>query len=239
MALFRDLQAAVRKDLGGDVDDDAMLYEIARRALGGPGDEGRAGYQVAVTRCDECGRMSIDAGGVGHPVDEVVAEMVTCDSQVVEGRAGAGPHVGARATQTIPPATRRRVLRRDHKRCVAPGCENHRFLDVHHVDPRAEGGRHDPERMAVLCGAHHRAVHAGSLSIDGSASGGFGFRYADGRSYGARLRPGAIDVATQVLGALQELGFKATRARELVDAVLRVGAPESAETFLHAALRAT
>jgi len=42
MAMFRDLQAAVRADLGGDVghiDDDMLLLEIARRALGGPGDD--------------------------------------------------------------------------------------------------------------------------------------------------------------------------------------------------------
>jgi hypothetical protein len=63
MALFRDAQAAIRAQLGGEVDDDTLLYEIARRALGGPGDEGRASYQVAVTRCEDCGRTSIDAGG--------------------------------------------------------------------------------------------------------------------------------------------------------------------------------
>jgi len=58
MALFRDLQVAVRADLGseaGEIDDDMLLCEIARRALGGPRDEGRASYQVAVTRCDACG----------------------------------------------------------------------------------------------------------------------------------------------------------------------------------------
>jgi len=42
MALFRDLQAAVRADLGGVADEDAVLYEIARRALEGPSDDGRA-----------------------------------------------------------------------------------------------------------------------------------------------------------------------------------------------------
>jgi hypothetical protein len=34
LALFRDLQATVRRELGGEVDDDTMRYEIARRALG-------------------------------------------------------------------------------------------------------------------------------------------------------------------------------------------------------------
>jgi hypothetical protein len=260
MALFRDAQAAIRAELGGSVDDDTLLYEIARRILGGPDEAGRASYQVAVTHCEGCGRTSIDAGGESHPVDDVVAEMAACDAQHIRlggsrpspdegastpgdrgrarstriavpaasphtgaptpgdqgrgrstgvaaraasppmgaatpgdrGRArcigivalGASPHMGAptptregakqtprasgppmgapsskrtRATQTIPPAVRREVLRRDRRRCVVPGCRNHIFLDVHHLDPRAEGGGHDPERLASLCGCHHPA----------------------------------------------------------------------------------
>jgi hypothetical protein len=238
MALFRDLQAAVRADLGGEADEDTVLYEIARRALGGPGEEGRAGYQVAVSRCDECGRTSIDAGGVSHAVDEVIAEMMECDNQRIEV---ASPHMGApsRATQSIPPAIRREVARRDHNRCIVPGCQNHLFLDAHHLDPRCEGGGHDPERVGMLCGAHHRAVHLGHLCIDGTAGAGFSFRHADGSPYGAQLRPLAIDAATHVFGALQNLGFRQTRARELVDAVLRDGAPDDPAAFLKAALRAS
>jgi len=236
MALFRDLQARVRADLGGQVDDDTLLYEVARRALGGPADDGRASYQVAVTRCDECGRTSIDAGGASHPVDELVAGMAACDGQAV-GACDPSPH--GRATQTIPPATRRGVMRRDHKRCVVPGCANHRYLDVHHVDPRSEGGGHDPERLAVLCGSHHRAVHAGVLRIDGTGSGGFTFHHGDGTMYGAPVRPPAVDMVREVLGALKHLGFKPTRARELVDEALRAGAPSDAGALLRAALRAS
>src|SRR5262245_33993749 len=119
LALFRDVQAAVRVAFGRNVDDDTVLYEVARRALGGPTDEGRASYQVAVTRCNECGRTSIDAGGETHRVDEAVADMAACDAQEVATGDGsraaraddcddASPHMGAsrpkpRTTQTIPP----------------------------------------------------------------------------------------------------------------------------------------
>jgi hypothetical protein len=54
-------------------------------------------------------------------------------------------------------------MRRDRMRCVVDGCRNHRFLDVHHVTPRAEGGRHDPELLLVLCGlcrARHKPHYA-------------------------------------------------------------------------------
>jgi 5-methylcytosine-specific restriction endonuclease McrA len=263
MALFRDMQSAVRADLGGDVDDDALLFEIARRVLGGPSDEGRASYQVSVSRCDECGRSRIDAGGTSHPVDQVVAEMALCDGQLLEPEAGAripasaipardarprvrarskNPHVGARpprATQTIPPATRRAVMRRDQRRCVVPGCSNHRYLDVHHLDPRCEGGGHDPERLAVLCGAHHRAAHAGVLCVDGTGATGFVFRHGDGTPYGGNVGVVRLDLVRQALGALETMGFKPTQARDRVDAALRAGTHSDVATLLHAALRAT
>jgi len=236
IALFRDLQARVRADLGGPVDDDTLLYEIARRALGGPTDEGRASYQLAVTRCDACGRASLDAGGESHPVDDAVGEMAACDAQ----RVAASPHVGVpRATQTIPPAIRRQVLRRDHKRCVVPGCQNHVWLDVHHLDPRAEGGTHDPQNLGMLCGAHHRAVHAGSLCIDGTGSGGFVVRHADGTPYGGSMTPAAVDQVREVLGALEHLGFKPTQARAMVDEALRAGAAGDTPALLRAALQAS
>ena len=274
MALFRDLEARVRADLGeasdAELDDDMVLNEIARRALGGPSDEGRASYQVAVTRCPDCLRVSFEAGGHSHEVDAVVGDMVECDAQqlgsvdaagaapthvgppAAEGEreirapAGTSPRVGAeaaepsprgrRASQTIPPATRRAVMRREGGHCAVPGCSNHRWLDVHHVAARAEGGSHDPANLVVLCGAHHRAVHLGSLFIEATPKSGLRFRHADGTPYGGRPHPGELEVSVQVLGALEHLGFGASRARALVDEVRRRGAPEGTEAFLRAAL---
>jgi hypothetical protein len=266
------------RDLGGSVDDDTLLYEIARRALGGPGEAGRSSYQVALSRCEVCGQASIDAAGQSHPVDPVVAEMAACDSQQLgpvgggrsasphaaadaaandrareaepelPRRSSASPHVGAkaaagapqrRASQTIPPAVRRAVLLRDHQRCAVPGCANHRFLDVHHVDPRSEGGGHDPDRMVVLCGSHHRSAHAGRLCIDGNATNGFTFRHADGTPYGQPLRPAAIELAQQAFSALRHLGFGSSHARALIDAVAAAGAPDELEGFVRAALQAS
>jgi hypothetical protein len=130
-------------------------------------------------------------------------------------------------------------MRRDRSRCVLPGCQGHLFLDVHHLDLRSEGGGHDPERMAVLCGSHHRAAHAGSLCLDGSASVGFTFRHADGTPYGQPLRPAAIELAQLALGALQGLGFPPSRALALVDAVLGAGAPDELDALERAALEAS
>ena len=130
-------------------------------------------------------------------------------------------------------------MRRDHKRCVVPGCSNHRYLDVHHLDLRSEGGGHDPERLAVLCGAHHRAVHLGLLCIDGASATGFVFRHGDGTPHGGHVGAALLDLVRQALGALENMGFKPTRARALVDDALRAGAHGDLAALLHAALRAT
>ncbi len=254
IALFRDLQARVRSDLGGHVDDDTLLFEIARRALhsgsgGGPDDDGRASYQVAVSRCDACGRASIDAGGESVVVDPAVAAMFECDHQHVgrvdgSSEEATSPHVGpgtpsprGRATQTIPPAIRRQVLRRDRRRCIVPGCANHQFLDVHHLDKRSEGGGHDPERLAALCGAHHRAVHEGRLWIDGRGSAGFVVRHAGGEAYGAPPSPPAIEAVAKAQSGLEHMGFTSSRARALIEAALHAGAPHDAAALLREALR--
>ncbi|MEJ7732225.1 MAG: HNH endonuclease signature motif containing protein, partial [Polyangiaceae bacterium] len=111
--------------------------------------------------------------------------------------------------------------------------------DVHHLDLRSEGGGHDPERLAVLCGAHHRAVHAGALCIDGTAAAGFVFRHGDGTAYGGPVRVQTLDLVRQALGALEQMGFRPTRARALVDEALRAGTPSDSAALLRAALRAS
>ncbi|MEQ9318176.1 MAG: HNH endonuclease, partial [Polyangiaceae bacterium] len=200
----------------------------------------------------DCGQTRVDAAGQSHPVDDAFAAMADCDAQHLgdvdarpsEGRQRrhARPHAGARppkrATQTIPPATRRQVLRRDRKRCVVPGCHNHRFVDLHHVTPRSEGGTHDPDQLATLCGAHHRAAHAGTLVLDGTATEGFTFRHADGTPYGSPLHaPEPADVAHRVFTGLTNMGFKQTDARRLIACVQAEGAPADVATFLRQALQ--
>jgi hypothetical protein len=133
---------------------------------------------------------------------------------------------------------RREVVRRDRRRCKVPGCSNHRYLDVHHIDTRVDGGGHDPERLVLLCGPHHRAHHAGALQIGGSASAGFTFRHADGTPYGEASRPAGVDAVRQAIVALRKMGFKDSEARALVAAARSAGAPDELAALLLAALRA-
>jgi hypothetical protein len=101
-----------------------------------------------------------------------------------------------RATQSIPPAVRRKVVHRDGGRCKVPGCRHVHFLEIHHVDPRADGGDHNPDGLILLCGVHHSAVHRGELIVSGRVSTGLQFEHADGTKYGGLISPHAAEVRT-------------------------------------------
>jgi hypothetical protein len=80
-ALFRDALRGLRRAAGGVLDDDAALLAMARHVLAGPGDEGRAPYQVALTVCDACGRGEQLGGGEPVPIGAEVVAMAHCDAQ--------------------------------------------------------------------------------------------------------------------------------------------------------------
>ena len=322
-ALFREAMNELRRRTGSQLDDDSALLSMARHVLGGPGDAGRASYQIALSLCAQCGSAEQQAGGRLVAVGAEVIEQARCDGQhlgyiakpaanenaAVEGSdrneagharaalgadAGEAPahlnaaveghdtpdgdadvdadghhdtqvgdaHVGAeghshdaqalprtaanrdqrrerhlgrapapqrgagapgaraalpdgghgarpatRAKQSVPPALRRAVLRRDQERCQVPGCTHAMFLDLHRIVLRSEHGQHELENLITLCGAHHRAAHRGELLITGSATKPY-FRHTDGSEYGRTERPHSIEAQTQVFSALRHLGFR-------------------------------
>jgi hypothetical protein len=129
------------------------------------------------------------------------------------------------------------VLRRDQHRCQVPGCRHATFVDVHHIQPREEGGGHEPENLLTLCGAHHRACHSGALSIEGRAPTALRFRHADGAEYGAALPPNAADVQPRAFQALRTLGFGEREARlALRQSATDVGGTAQLEPLLRHAI---
>jgi Holliday junction resolvasome RuvABC DNA-binding subunit len=105
------------------------------------------------------------------------------------------------------------VLRRDHQRCTVPGCRNARFLDVHHIKLRSEGGGNEADNLITLCGVHHRAAHRGELVVTGSVSTGVRFRHADGSDYGRALEPRVAEIQAKAFLALRGLGFREGEVR--------------------------
>ena len=193
LAALREARKALELEVGHALDDDQVLAMMARSALGEPGQEGRAPYQVLLTLCGECGYATRDGAGAEVEVSSEVRDAALCDAQVIDMKESAHPerrrsrrtHVG-RARQEIPPAMRRYIERRDHGRCQVPGCRASKYLDCHHIVFRSAGGRHEKENLVLVCGAHHRAVHAGTLVIEGRAPA-VTVRSADGGLYGSEL----------------------------------------------------
>jgi 5-methylcytosine-specific restriction endonuclease McrA len=243
LASVREALAKIRRDAGEPLDDDAALLLMARAVLEGPSDPGRSSYQVALTVCESCQQGAMQGNGELVDVGPEVVEMAACDAQHVGRIEGVRTHVGAktahenahvgakvdhvgvqlqRAVQTIPPAIRRLVLRRDHGRCVVPGCRHATHVDLHHLDTRAEGGQHDPDNLITLCGAHHRALHRGSLIIEGRVSSGITFRHADGSEYGAAVSPVGADVGTKAFQGLRRLGFREGDVRKALGQAAQV-----------------
>lgn len=238
-ATFREAFGKVRRDAGGPLDDDAVLLLMARHVLGGPTDSGRSSYQVALQVCEKCRAARIQARGATVGVEQDVVEAAACDAQTVDVPVEAGTHVGPlRAVQSIPPSVRRLVHHRDEGRCRVPGCRHAVFVDVHHIDPKTEGGTHDPENLVTLCAAHHRAIHRGALGVSGRCSTGLEFRHADGSAYGcSRVSPRLSAALATAFRALRSLGFRETESRRAIARVrTHVGADDSAETVLRRAL---
>lgn len=213
-ALFREALAELRRRSDASIDDDAALMEMARSVLGGPRDEGRSSYQIALSVCPECGSGRQPANGQVIAVAPEIVEMAQCDAQRVppiETVSEEHAHVGTRAKQDIPPALRRAVLRRDERRCRVPGCRNATFLDLHHIQHRSDGGRHVPENLVTVCSAHHRALHRGELRSEGDALH-FRVRPANGPPPAAAT----FEVESKVYSGLCQLGFRAGQVRTVM-----------------------
>jgi len=239
LATFREALTKLRREADNALDDDAALLLMARQVLSGPVDAGRASYQVAMTVCEVCQRATQTGRGEAVEVSAAVTAMACCDAQILPrahvgetGCAHLGGHAraseaktAAKATQTVPPAVRRLVLRRDQHRCQVPGCRHATFVDVHHIQAREEGGGHEPKNLLTLCSDHHRACHRGALSIEGTAPSALRFRHADGTPYGGALSPNSEDVQLRAFRALRALGFGEREAR----LALRRSAPHVGE----------
>jgi hypothetical protein len=188
-----------------------------------------------VTVCSNCAHAWQDGGGVALPIDATAKGVAECNAQRIGSLDADQP---ARATQDVPPATVRLVKRRDHNRCRVPGCRSSVGLDVHHLVPRADGGGHEPSNLVTTCGSCHRAIHAGTLVLRGTAAAGFVVE-----------RPGDPDLPSSHVGAridrdaqlaLVTLGFSSKVARDAVAIARRKLEPYSTiDAMIAAALSAT
>jgi len=105
-------------------------------------------YQIHVHECPTCAKTTVQTNLGEKELTKTEAEVIRCDAVIHEP--------GKRNKSTIAPRVRREILARDRHRCRRKGCNHTRFLDIHHIIPRAEGGTNDPSNLVTLCsGCHH------------------------------------------------------------------------------------
>jgi hypothetical protein len=78
-----------------------------------------------------------------------------------------------RATRFVQPAQRSALAVRDGG-CVFPDCARPlAWCEAHHLHHWVDGGPTDLANLALLCRAHHRAVHEGGWRLVRGSDGGF------------------------------------------------------------------
>ena len=146
---------------------DEALTAVARDALArqadGPAELRRT---VVLYECEHCRRAELDNGGQPMDLAPAVAASLGCGAPVIDLE-GEGQFV--QRGGPMPAAVRRAVLLRDRHRCRVPGCQLHRYVDVHHLHEQSRGGVHSRKNCLCLCERHHRMLHEGRLRAEGNA----------------------------------------------------------------------
>jgi hypothetical protein len=145
------------------------LVEVARRCLDSGELPVRGGQRPHITITATLETLRGDPGSPaaeldwGFPISGDMLRRIACDAEltpILLAANGDPLHVG-RARRTAPPRLRKALAQRD-RRCVWPGCDRApSWCDGHHRRFWARGGMTAIDEMSLLCGRHHRKVHAG------------------------------------------------------------------------------
>lgn len=100
------------------------------------------------------------------PTSRHTARRIACDAIVTRFSSSNGEILDVgRATRVVPTGLRKLIRARDNG-CRWPGCSlQHRWTEIHHVQPWAEGGPTDRDHCLLLCQAHHRSAHNGLWTV--------------------------------------------------------------------------
>jgi 5-methylcytosine-specific restriction endonuclease McrA len=128
----------------------AALESLVTGQAGAAATHGPA-TQIVIHQCPDCGAAAAVTHRGELPLAPAQVAAAACDARV---RTAGGANKA-----TIPPKMRAAVLARDRHRCTTPGCSSTRFLEVHHVTPRAQGGTNQLANLVALCSRCHRFAH--------------------------------------------------------------------------------
>jgi uncharacterized protein DUF222/HNH endonuclease len=127
---------------------------------------------------DVSGRSGIERG---PRIARQAVRRLGCDAslQALVKRGRRTLYVG-RKTRAVSPALHLAVRERD-RCCRFPGCDNHQWVDAHHIIHWADGGETSLDNLVLLCRRHHRLVHEGGFSVEQLPSEEVVFRDPRGR----------------------------------------------------------
>jgi hypothetical protein len=161
------------------------LVAMADIALTSPPAQRSGGDRSQVVVHVDAGALAADSGGrcqleEGPAISAETARRLACDASLVHIVEADGETLSVgNKTRTVPPALRRALQARDEC-CRFPGCENRRFLDAHHLQHWADGGKTSLDNLILLCRKHHRLLHEGGCTLEYDPDGDVRFRNRHG-----------------------------------------------------------
>jgi 5-methylcytosine-specific restriction endonuclease McrA len=157
LARYEALWEKVRKQRNVSADKVEALLEIMGDFLTESSPRGehlpsnKPPVQIHIHHCSECEKATTQTSKGELEIGKAELEKAQCDCQISQP--------GQRNTTSIAPSVRRLVFARARHQCQYPGCNHTRFLEIHHVVPRSEGGGNDPDNCICLCSTHHALHH--------------------------------------------------------------------------------
>ncbi len=146
---------------------------------------------------------------LGPGLSDGLRRFLSCDTRVRPVLESGGKPVSVgRAFRTVPDRTRIVIEERD-RGCRVPGCDQSRWLHIHHIRHWEDGGASDTDNLIALCHRHHRLHHLGKLEIEGNADDPTGMHFTDdrGRTLDASGRP--VPPGQRFDAVASELGISA------------------------------
>lgn len=121
---------------------------------------------------------------LGPQLPDSLRRYLCCDAKVravIETRDGALLGISP-LEATVNPRLRRVIEQRDQG-CRYPGCTQRRWVHIHHLQHREDGGLTTADNLCALCPHHHRLHHTGAFTIDGNPELVDGLRFLDHRGH--------------------------------------------------------
>jgi hypothetical protein len=143
---------------------DALVERCQIRAGVGHPDGAGPRPQLIIKACRDtlAGINGAPAGDLewGGTLPAETVRRLACDAAITRITGlGELEHEITHAGRSIPPATRRALVARDHH-CVFPGCDRPApWCDGHHLIHWADGGPTKLDNLGLVCGTHHRKLH--------------------------------------------------------------------------------